>query len=429
MVTILNNNPNLDHMNLPKTPENIPELAVGVRNPATLSACKDYADAVYFSVDRLSLRSRAQDITLENLDEFADRVRGYGLRSHLAVNSVVYPDDMPVVDEVIEAACNAGVDAVIAWDPAVIRRAINSGLKVHISTQANVSNWEAAEFYGSMGASRVVLSRELSLEQIKDIRENTDMELEVFVHGAMCQSISGRCYLSAYILGKSGNCGQCAQPCRWEWTLQGEKGFKADLEGKYLLSAKDICMVEHLPELIATGIDSLKVEGRLRNPGYAAAISQCYREALDSCRDGTYTLEMAAQWKERMSQEFNRGFSTGFYFGVPGPEGIGYNFDMNASTMNRRSVGIVANYYPKQEAAAIKLQEAGLCVGDEIIIEGKTTYIEQTVGSLIFDGKPVVNVEKGQEIGLAVNDKVRKNDRVFKVENGKIKDEGVFDEA
>ena len=422
MVTILNNNLNLSHMNLPKTSEKIPELAVGVRNLATLSACKDYADAVYFSVDRLSLRSRAQDITLENLNDFADRVREYDLRSHLAVNSVIYPDDMPMLDKVIEAACNAGVDAVIAWDPAAIRRAVDSGLKVHISTQANVSNWETAEFYGSMGASRVVLSRELSLEQIRTIRENTDMELEVFVHGAMCQSISGRCYLSAYILGKSGNCGQCAQPCRWQWTLQGEDGFKIDLEGKYLLSAKDICMVEYLPELIATGIDSLKVEGRLRNPGYAAAISRCYREALDSCRNGTYTLEKAVQWKERMSQEFNRGFSTGFYFGIPGPEGIGNDFDMNASTISRRSIGIVTNYYPKQNAAAIILQEGGLNVGDEIIIEGKTTYIEQTVESLLFEGNPVVNVEKGQEIGLAVNDKVRKNDRVFKVEDGNKKD-------
>ncbi|HJH28259.1 MAG TPA: U32 family peptidase [Methanosarcinaceae archaeon] len=395
----------------------IPELIMGVKNPAALSVCKDHADAVYFSLDRFSLRSRANDITPENLDSFVEQVHGYGLRANLAVNSVIYPDDIPSVNEVIEAASSAGVDAIIAWDPAVITRAVNSGLRVHISTQANVSNADTANFYKSIGASRVVLSRELSLEQIKDIRQYTDMELEVFVHGAMCQAISGRCYLSAYLLGKSGNCGECSQPCRWEWTLHADDGREVDLKGKYLLSARDLCMIEHVPELINAGVDAFKVEGRLRNPSYTATISRCYREALDNCRDGSYTLERARELKEQMALEYNRGFSTGFYFGVPGPEGLAYEHNMNVSPVKRHAVGVVTNYYSKQNAAAVRLLEQGLAVGDNIAIEGHTTYLEQEVTSLIVDGEAAKEAGRGQEVGLGVDEVVRENDRVYKVEH------------
>lgn len=394
----------------------IPELIMGVKNPAALSVCKDHADAVYFSLDRFSLRSRANDITPENLDAFVEQVHGYGLRANLAVNSVIYPDDIPSVNEVIEAASNASVDAIIAWDPAVITRAVDNGLRVHISTQANVSNADTANFYRSIGASRVVLSRELSLEQIKDIRQDTDMELEVFVHGAMCQAISGRCYLSAYLLGKSGNCGECSQPCRWEWTLHADNGREVDLKGKYLLSARDLCMIEHVPQLIDAGVNAFKVEGRLRNPSYTATISRCYREALDDCRDGTYTLERARELKNQMALEYNRGFSTGFYFGVPGPEGLAYEQNMNVSPVKRQAVGVVTNYYSKQNAAAVRLLEQGLAVGDNITIEGHTTYLEQEVGSLIVDGEAAIEAGQGQEVGLSVDGVVRENDRVYKVE-------------
>lgn len=394
----------------------IPELIMGVKNPAALSVCKDHADAVYFSLDKFSLRARANDITLENLNTFVEHVHGFGLRANLAVNSVIYPDDIPSVDEVIESASSAGIDAIIAWDPAVITRAVDNGLRVHISTQANVSNADTANFYKSAGASRVVLSRELTLEQIKAIRQDTDIELEVFVHGAMCQAISGRCYLSSYLLGKSGNCGECSQPCRWEWTLHADDGREIDLKGKYLLSARDLCMIEHVPELIEAGVDAFKVEGRLRNPSYTATISRCYHEALDDCRNNSYTLEHARELKEQMALEYNRGFSTGFYFGTPGPEGLAYEHNMNVSPVKRQAVGVVTNYYPKQNAAAVKLLEQGLSVGDNIVIEGYTTYLEQDVRSLIVDGESAKEAGQGQEVGLGVDKVVRENDRVYKVE-------------
>lgn len=382
---------------------------------ATLGACKSHADAVYFSLDRLSLRSRAKDITPENLADFVEQTHEYGMKGYLAVNSVIYPQDLPELGSVMESAVSAGVDAVIAWDPAAIMQAEESDLKIHISTQANVSSQSSAEFYRSMGASRVVLARELSLEQIKEIRSATDMELEVFVHGAMCQSISGRCYLSAYLLGKSGNCGECSQPCRWEWSLYSDRSEKVNLEGKYLLSAKDLCMIEHIPELIEAGLDAFKVDGRLRDPGYTSVVSKCYRKAIDAYTGGTYTPEAACLLKEEMERQYNRGFSTGFYFGNPGSEGLASSKSMNASPVKRQAVGVVTNFFPKSNAASIKLMEGGLDLGDTIIIEGGTTYIEQSVSSLIIQGESVFSAEKGQEAGLAVTGKVRKNDRVFRI--------------
>jgi putative protease len=394
----------------------IPELVAGVRNPATLSVCKDHVDAVYFSIDRFSLRARARDITLDNLDTFTEQVRDSGLKAYLAVNTVIYPEDLPDVDVVVEAAASTGVDAVIAWDPAVVIKAVECGLELHISTQANVSNWQTAEFYLKLGASRVILSRELTLEQVKDIKQHTDIELEVFVHGAMCQAVSGRCYLSAYLLGRPGNCGECTQPCRWQWTLHGEDGGLVELGGKYLLSARDLCMIEHMPELIDAGVDAFKIEGRLRDPGYAAVVSRCYREALDDCRNGSYTRERAQQWKEQMADVYNRGFSTGFYFGIPGPDGMAIEADMNASTTRRQAVGVVQNYFHKQGAAAVRLLEAGLAAGDSIVIEGASTYMEQEVESLMIGRDLVQKAGKGQDVGMRVAGRVRKNDRVFRVE-------------
>ena len=243
-----------------------PELVLGIRNLAGLEACYRYADAVYFSIDRLSLRAKANDITLDELDNFTSEIKARGLKAYLAVNSTVNEDKLGDVSDIIAAATKTGIDAVIAWDPAVILQARKAGLRIHISTQTNVTNHEAAEFYRTLGADRIVLSRELSLAEISKIVRQTELEIETFVHGAMCMAISGRCHLSAHILGKSGNCGECTQPCRWQWELHGEDGIVAQSLGKYILSAKDLCLIEHIPELFSAGIDSFKVEGRLRDP-------------------------------------------------------------------------------------------------------------------------------------------------------------------
>ncbi|HIH93044.1 TPA: U32 family peptidase [Methanosarcina acetivorans] len=390
-----------------------PELILGVRNLAGLEACSRYADAVYFSTDRLSLRAKAKEISLENLEDFVSEVRAKGLKAYLAVNSTVNEARLGEVEAVVAAAVRAGVDAVIAWDPAVILRARKAGLRVHISTQANVTNHETAEFYRSLGAERIVFSRELSLEEIRQIRQQTEVEIEAFVHGAMCMAVSGRCHLSAYVLGKSGNCGECTQPCRWEWELHGENGLVMESRGKYLLSAKDLCMIGYVPELIEAGINAFKVEGRLRDPGYLEVVSRCYREAIDACKAGSYTPEKVEVWRTELASVYNRGFSTGFYFGVPGLEVFSPEKGMNASEKKRRAAGIVENYYPRQQAAAIRLLEEGLTIGDEILIEGSTTYLKQQVRSIMKEGMSLQNTEKGDEVGLAVDGVVRKNDRIF----------------
>ncbi len=390
-----------------------PELIMGIRNLAGLEACARYADAVYFSTDRLSLRARAKEITLENLEAFTKEVRARGLRAYLAVNSTVNENRIGEASELVEAAASAGVDAVIAWDPAVILRARKAGLTVHISTQANVTNHETAEFYRELGAKRIVLSRELSLEEIRQIRENSEVEIEAFVHGAMCMAVSGRCHLSAYALGRSGNCGKCTQPCRWEWELHGENGIVAESRGKYLLSARDLCMIGHVPALVEAGISAFKVEGRLRDPGYLETVSRCYREAIAAYENGGYTPEKVEAWTRDLASVYNRGFSTGFYFGVPGLEGFSPEKGMNASENKRRAVGIVTNYYPKAGAAAVRLLEEGLAVGDEILIEGSTTYLKQQVRSMRKEGLLLDRAEKGDEIGLSVEGKVRENDRIY----------------
>ena len=393
----------------------IPELVTGVRNISTLNACKNNADAVYFSLDRFSLRSRAQDISVEDLSDFVNIIHDAKIKAYLAVNSVIYPKDVKELDTVMDYASSAEVDAVICWDPATIEQTLDNGLKVHISTQANVSNHRSAEFYHSLGAERVVLSRELSLEQIADIRDNTDMELEIFVHGAMCHSISGRCYLSAYLAGGSANCGECTQPCRWEWTLVADDGSIVDVGGKYLLSAKDLCMIEHIQELVDTGIDALKIEGRLRDTRYISHVSSCYANALSSVKDGIFSIDNVSALKKDIESVFNRGLSTGFYFGTPSSKGIMLNKPMNASTTKKQPVGFVANYYSKKKAASVILSHSSLCAEDRIVIEGNTTFLEQNVISIIKNNTPIKNAYKGDEVGLEVVSKVRKNDRIFKL--------------
>lgn len=390
-----------------------PELLLGIRNLAGLEACYRYADAVYFSTDRLSLRAKAKDITLEELDYFVFKVKARGLKAYLAVNSTVNEDRLGDVSDIVSAAAKAGVDAVIAWDPAVILKARKAGIRVHISTQANVTNHEAAEFYRILGAERIVLSRELSLDEISKIIRQTEVEIETFVHGAMCMAVSGRCHLSAHILGKSGNCGECTQPCRWKWQLHGENGIVAESLGKYLLSAKDLCMIEHIPELFQAGIDSFKVEGRLRDPAYLETVSRCYRAAIDACEAGDFSPEKVETWKHELVSVYNRGFSTGFYFGTPGLDGFSPENDMNASEKKRRAAGVIENYYPKQHSAAVRLLEEGITIGDIIVIEGNKTYLRQQVSSMKKGGKDLLRAEKGDEVGLAVDGIVRKNDRVF----------------
>ncbi|MFA5318610.1 MAG: U32 family peptidase [Patescibacteria group bacterium] len=391
-----------------------PEIMSPIRDWASLEACKNYADAVYFGLSDLTMRANADVFNLSNLGAFVKKCHNYGIKPYLTVNSVIYNKDIKIAERIIKKAKQVGVDAIIIWDPAAIEIARKYKMKFFISTQANVSNWQSALFYKKLGAARVVLAREMTLKQITELKKKVGaLEIETFVHGAMCWSISGRCLLSAAIYGKSANCGSCGQPCRKEWTLEDDEGNKISNQGKYYMSAKDLCMIECIPELIKAGIDSFKIEGRRRDPRYVETVSRCYREAVDAYFNGTYTKAKARVWKKELESVYNRGFETGFYFGDPGPEGISYDKSDNAAAVKKTRIGKVIKYLPKIKVALVKLTEKELSLGEEIYIEGKTTYSKQIIASMQIEGKDIKQAKKGKEVGIKISEKARVGDNVF----------------
>jgi putative protease len=390
-----------------------PELMSPIKNFSGLEACKNYADAVYFGTSDLSLRARADGFKAKDLKAIVLKCHNYGLKAYLTVNSAVYNPDIKEAKDLIEKAKIAQIDGVIVWDPAVIEIAKKTGLKIIISTQANISNWMSAEFYKKLGAQRIVLAREMTLAQIKELRKKTKIEIETFVHGAMCVAVSGRCILSAYLFGKSSNCGACAQPCRKEWILSDAEGNKISNYGKYFLSAKDLCMIEYIPDLIKAGINAFKIEGRLRDPKYIQVTARCYREAIDAYYAHTFTKEKVLKWKQELSAVYNRGFSTGFYFGTPGKEGIGYDKADNYSETKKIYIGNIVHYYPKAKAGSLILSHCGLKINDKIIVQGAHTFLEQEIKTMEIKNKPVRQGKKGEEVAIKFKDKVREHDKVF----------------
>lgn len=390
-----------------------PEVMSPIKNWASLEACKDYADAVYFGIADLSLRARTNSLTLKDIPKFVSKCHAYGIKAYMTINSVIYNNNIKNAEKLVKKAKEAHVDAIIVWDMAVIEIAKKEKIPFFISTQANVSNYKTAEFYKNLGASRIVLARELTLKQIKEIKEKVNIEIETFVHGAMCIAISGRCLLSAYLFNKSANCGSCAQPCRKLWKLSDDKGNEFETEGKYFLNAKDLCMIEFVPELIKAGIDSFKIEGRRRDPKYIEVTARCYREAVDSYFNKTFTKEKVQKWKKELKKVYNRGFSTGFYFGEPAKEGISYNKADNVSKYEKVLIGHITHYYPKINVALVKLKHKNIKQNDFIQIEGNKTFIEQKIESMELNNTQVKNAKKGEEIAIKVKNKVFKNDNIF----------------
>lgn len=385
-----------------------------IKDWASLEACKDYCDAVYFGVDELNLRARSDALTFSEIKPFVEECHKNKIKAYLTINSVIYDSDIKKAEKLVQKAKESAVDAVIIWDPAVIEIARKWKMPFIVSTQANISNVDTIDFYKRLGAKRVVLARELTLEQIRRIiKAVKDIEIEVFVHGAMCVAISGRCILSAYLFGKSSNCGSCAQPCRKQWFLTDEDGNSFATEGKYFLNAKDMCMIEFMPELIEAGIDSFKIEGRRRDPKYIGTTARCYREAIDSHYDGTFSDEKVRKWKKELLGVYNRGFSTGFYFGEPGKDGISYNQADNISKYKKELVGNIKHCYPKANAVSIDLKHIGIKIGDKIVIEGVKTFVEQEITSIEVNNKKVKKAVKGEEAAILINGKVSNGDKLF----------------
>lgn len=395
---------------------------------ALAAAIEAGADAVYFGVGKLNMRSAsAANFTLDDLSRIVATAHEAGVKAYLTVNTIVYEDELRTVEEVIDRARREGVDAIIASDMAAILYARRIGQEVHISTQCNISNSEAVKFYAQW-ADTVVLARELTLEQVAAIRreiiENDIrgprgelVEIEMFAHGALCMSISGKCYLSLYETNCSANRGACRQLCRRKYTLRDkETGAELDSDGRYILSPKDLCTIDFLDRFIASGVKVLKIEGRARGAEYVKRVVACYDEALRAMERDEYTPELAAALKRRLAEVFNRGFWEGYYAGRPVAEQSAHYG--SAATRRKVYVGKVVNFYKKISVAEVLVEAAPIEVADEIFFLGATTGVaEQKLEELHGpDGEITRRVEQGQLCAIRTKELIRRGDQLYKFE-------------
>ncbi|MCX4359427.1 MAG: U32 family peptidase [Rikenellaceae bacterium] len=389
-------------------------------------AIKGGCDAIYFGVGQLNMRSSSSfNFTLDDLHAIVATCKEHGIKSYLTVNCIFYDDDLADMRAIIDAAAEAGVSAVIASDQAAILYARSKGVEVHISTQLNVSNIETLRFYAAW-ADVVVLARELDLTQVRRIHEAIEREricgpkgelikIEMFVHGALCMAVSGKCYLSLHEANKSANRGSCRQICRRSYRVTDmETGAELEVENKYIMSPKDLCTIDFIDKLIEAGVSVFKIEGRARPGEYVKRVTECYGEAVAAYAEGRYTPEYAAELKERLGTVFNRGFWGGYYLGKPLGE---WSRHYGSSAVKKRQyVGKVTNFFKNISVAELAVEAAPLSVGEEVIVTGNTTgIVEMTPSEIRVDLKPVDTAPQGVRCSFAVAETVHRGDKVYKL--------------
>ncbi|MBO6102098.1 MAG: U32 family peptidase [Opitutales bacterium] len=395
------------------------------------AAIKAGADAVYFGVEGLNMRAGAKNFSASEMGRLSKLCDKFGVKKYLALNTIYFDGDLPALKRTVRLAKNSGVDAVISWDFAAIDLAREFGMEAFLSTQASAANKRAiALWHKALGVNRFVLARECPISDIAKIRSSLNkilgkseakkIQFEVFAHGAMCVSVSGRCFMSLFNCGKSANRGECMQPCRREYFVRDSRGEgEGFLVGKgYVMSPKDLCALPFLEKLLDAGIDSLKIEGRNRNAEYVFETVSASREAVDfyaenrSAKDFKPRFDgLARGLQERVGKVFNRGFSSGFYMGKPVGD---WTSSGNFATRKKRILGRVLNYFSKQKVAQISVDDASISAGDEFQIEGSTTgFVRANAGEIFLSGAPAKSAEKGDVISVKVPSKVRKNDRVY----------------
>lgn len=406
------------------------ELMAPLKNLKSLNAVIGNADAVYFGIESFNMRMFSDNFKLEELNTTVKTCHENHIKAYLTTNIIIYENELKLLESILDKAIEADIDAVIVHDIGAIQLAKDRGLKFHISTQASISNSYSAMFYESLGANRLILARELSLNQIKQIKSKLrTTEIETFVHGAQCTSISGRCYFSAEICESqdySANRGKCVQPCRRRWRVIDDQDNELIYDGVFFINTKDLCMIEHIPKLIEANIDAFKIEGRMRDPIYIEETTACYHEAIEAYYNNSFTQEKVDNWLKRLNKVYNRGFSTGFYFGVPTGSEIQQDFDGNISQYKKAEIGKVLSYYPEKNAAKILLTADKLKLNDEIFIMGThtDTYIRQKVKSIQIKQKKnltetpfISSSDERLTIGITVDKPVKKNDKVFKLKS------------
>jgi putative protease len=393
---------------------------------ALRAAIQGGADSVYFGVEKLNMRARSShNFTTADLPEIASLCRKHGLRSYLTLNIVIYDGEISEMKEVLRAASLAGITAVIATDQAAILEAREAGMEVHLSTQLNISNAGSLKFYSGW-ADVAVLSRELNLQQVRSIYDTIisddirgpggeRMKLEMFVHGALCMAVSGKCYLSLHEYNTSANRGNCYQTCRRGYTVRDmETGYELDIDNQYIMSPKDLCTIGFLDQIIGAGARVLKIEGRARPPEYVETVSRCYSEAAEAVADGTFGREKVENWMKQLETVFNRGFWDGYYLGQRlGEWSTTYG---SAATKRKIYLGRVTNYFSKPGVAEIKLETGDLSVGDEIMITGPSSGIIGHTVTELRDSleNEVHTVIKGGICSVKTARQVRRSDKVFR---------------
>src|SRR5664279_5649832 len=354
-----------------------------------MAAIQGRSDSVYFGVEQLNMRAASSNnFTIADLRKIASICKENRIKSYLTVNVVVYDHEIEQMHRIIDAAVESGITAVIASDLSVINYASAAGIEIHLSTQLNITNIESLKFY-SQWADVVVLARELNLDQVKhifkSIREQNItgpkgdlIRIEMFVHGALCMAISGKCYLSLHENNKSANRGECYQTCRKSYLATNmETGYELEIDNEYIMSPKDLCTIGFLDKLVNSGVRVLKIEGRARSAEYVKEVTSCYSEAIYSIEEGTFSRDKTGAWRSRLSTVFNRGFWDGYYLGQTMGE---WNENYGSSATRRKVyIGKIKNYFTKLNVAEIKLENGDLNIGDAILITGPTTGVVEYI--------------------------------------------------
>ncbi len=398
-----------------------------------VAAAQGGADSVYFGAEQLNMRAASSNnFSADDLAGIASFCNEKGLRSYLTLNVVLYDGETEQMHRLVDAAAGNGITAIIASDISVIDYAFSRGMEVHLSTQLNITNAGALEFY-SRWADVAVLARELNLEQVRHIYEQIEarnicgprgnpVKLEMFIHGALCMAVSGKCYLSLHENNKSANRGECYQTCRKSYIVTGkESGHELEIDNEYIMSPKDLCTISFLDRIVDAGVRVFKIEGRARSAEYVRVVSSCYDEALSAIAGGTYSKEKATEWRERLATVFNRGFWDGYYLGQRLGE---WNTRYGSSATKRKIyIGKVTNYFSKLNVAEIKLENGDLSGGDTIIITGPTTgAVEIVVGEIRVDLKAATKALRGEYCSIKVHDTLRRSDKVFRwVDESEVK--------
>lgn len=391
------------------------------------AALDNGADSVYFGVEQLNMRARASmNFTLDDLPEISRRCKEKRVRTYLTLNTIIYDHDLSIIKTLLNRAKGSDITAVIAMDQAVIAYARQIGMEVHISTQINITNIETVKFY-SLFADTMVMSRELSVSQVKKICDQIEkeqikgpsgnlVEIEIFGHGALCMAVSGKCYLSLHSHNSSANRGACKQNCRKKYTvIDQESGFEIELDNEYMMSPKDLCTIGFLDQIVDAGVKVLKLEGRGRAPEYVARVTKCYREAIDSIAGGTFGQEKVEEWMKQLETVYNRGFWDGYYLG----QELGKwstNSGSNA-TQKKVYIGKGRHFYPKSNIAEFLIESYDLSVGDSVLVQGPTTGSqEMVVESMVVENKgEVEKAMKSEVVTFKTGFRIRPSDKLYKI--------------